>query len=332
MVDRLEGEVRKTVTVLFCDVTGSTSLGEQLDPESLRALMSRFFEEMRAVLERHGGTVEKYIGDAVMAVFGIPAVHEDDALRAVRAASEMRDALASLNKELERDRGVTIASRIGVNTGDVVAGDAAARQSLVTGDAVNVAARLEQAAAPGEILIGAPTMSLVRDAVVAVPVESLTLKGKTHEVPAFRLVGVAHDGLGVARRLDTPMVGREQELDALHNAFARAIRDRSCVVATILGTAGVGKSRLTHEFLAGLPDAPVVVRGRCLSYGDGITYWPVVEMLTAVAGVVDADGPSEIRAKLEALLRGANDAAIASERLAEFLGLAGATASPEETH
>ena len=179
MDDRPGGEVRKTVTVLFCDITGSTSLGEQLDPESLRSLMSRFFEEMQAVLERHGGTVEKYIGDAVMAVFGIPAVHEDDALRAVRAAAEMRDALASLNKELERDRGVTIASRIGVNTGDVVAGDAAARQSLVTGDAVNVAARLEQAAAPGEILIGAPTMSLVRDAVVAEPVEPLTLKGKT---------------------------------------------------------------------------------------------------------------------------------------------------------
>ena len=150
MDDRHGGEVRKTVTVLFCDITGSTSLGEQLDPESLRGVMSRFFEEMQAVLERHGGTVEKYIGDAVMAVFGIPAVHEDDALRAVRAAAEMRDALATLNKELERDRGVTIASRIGVNTGDVVAGDAAARQSLVTGDAVNVAARLEQAAGPGE--------------------------------------------------------------------------------------------------------------------------------------------------------------------------------------
>ncbi len=332
MADPSAGEIRKTVTVLFCDITGSTSLGEQLDPESLRGLMSRFFEEMQAVLERHGGTVEKFIGDAVMAVFGIPTVHEDDPLRAVRAAVEMRDSLASLNKELERDRGVTIASRIGVNTGDVVAGDAAARQSLVTGDAVNVAARLEQAAAPGEILIGAPTMSLVRDAAVAVPVESLALKGKTHEIPAFRLVGVAHDGLGVARRLDTPIVGRQQELDALHNAFARATRDRSCVVATILGAAGVGKSRLTQELLTGLPEASVVVRGRCLSYGDGITYWPVVEMLTAVAGVVGADGPSEIRAKLEALLRGANDAAIASERLAEFLGLAGASASPEETH
>jgi class 3 adenylate cyclase/tetratricopeptide (TPR) repeat protein len=331
VVDRV-GEVRKTVTVLFCDVTGSTSLGEQLDPESLRGLMSRFFEEMRAVLERHGGTVEKYIGDAVMAVFGIPAVHEDDALRAVRAAAEMRDALASLNKELERDRGVTIASRIGVNTGEVVAGDAAARQSFVTGDAVNVAARLEQAAAPGEILIGMPTMSLVRDAVVTESVEPLALKGKTGSVAAFRLVEVGRDELGVARRLDTPMVGRVRELDALREAFARAARERSCVLATILGAPGVGKSRLTREFLADLSDASVVARGRCLSYGDGITYWPVVEMLTAVADISDADGPAEIRSKIGALLRGTDDDAIATERLAEFLGLAGATASPEETH
>jgi class 3 adenylate cyclase len=143
-------EVRKTVTVVFCDVTGSTSLGERLDPESLRRVMSRYFEEMKTVIERHGGTVEKFIGDAVMAVFGIPAVHEDDALRAVRAAAEMRDALEALNKELERDRGVSIASRIGVNTGEVVAGDPATGQALVTGDTVNVAARLEQAAAPSK--------------------------------------------------------------------------------------------------------------------------------------------------------------------------------------
>ncbi len=332
MVDRPGGEVRKTVTVLFCDVTGSTSLGEQLDPESLRALMSRFFEEMRTALERHGGTVEKFIGDAVMAVFGIPSVHEDDAVRAVRAADEMREALASLNKELERDRGVTIASRIGVNTGDVVAGDHTGGQALVTGDAVNVAARLEQAAAPGEILIGETTMRLVHDAVVATAVEPLELKGKAAPVAAYRLEHVAPGAAGVARHLDAPMIGREDELDALRDAFDRAVRDRSCVLATILGTPGVGKSRLTREFLTGLPITSMVVRGRCLSYGDGITYWPVVEMLTVVAGVLEADGPDEIRSKIEALLGGTDDATIASVRLAEFLGLAGATASPEETH
>ena len=145
-------EVRKTVTIVFCDVVGSTAMGEALDPESLRHVMERYFDAMRAAIERHGGTVEKFIGDAVMAVFGVPQVHEDDALRAVRAAAEMREALASLNEELDRDHGTTLACRIGVNTGEVVAG--AGDQTIVTGDAVNVAARLEQAAAPGEILLG----------------------------------------------------------------------------------------------------------------------------------------------------------------------------------
>jgi class 3 adenylate cyclase len=158
-------ETRKTVTVVFVDVTGSTGLGERLDPESLRRVMARYFEEMKAAVERHGGTVEKFIGDAVMAVFGIPSVHEDDALRAVRAAQEMRERLDGLNGELERDWGVALRSRIGVNTGEVVAGDPSAGQTLVTGDAVNVAARLEQSAEPGEILIGETTHHLTRDAV-----------------------------------------------------------------------------------------------------------------------------------------------------------------------
>src|SRR5262245_527073 len=152
-------EVRKTVTVLFCDVTGSTSLGETLDPETVRRVMRRYFDAMRVVLESHGGTVEKFIGDAVMAVFGIPMMHEDDALRAVRAAHEMRERLVGLNEELQTDHGVRIDARIGVNTGEVVAGTTA--QTLATGDAVNVAARLEQAAAPGEILIGAGTQRVV---------------------------------------------------------------------------------------------------------------------------------------------------------------------------
>ena len=147
-------EVRKVVTVVFADVTGSTALGERLDPEALRRVMGRYFDEMAAVIERHGGTVEKFIGDAVMAVFGIPQLHEDDALRAVRAADGMRAGAGALNLDLERDHGVGLAARIGVNTGEVVAGDPSGGQRLVTGDAVNVAARLEQAAAPGEILLG----------------------------------------------------------------------------------------------------------------------------------------------------------------------------------
>ena len=154
------------MTVLFSDVTGSTALGEQLDPESLRAVMARYFELARGVVERHGGTVEKFIGDAVMAVFGVPVLHEDDALRAVRAASDLRAALAGLNENLERDYGTTLELRIGVNTGEVVTGT---EERLATGDAVNVAARLEQAAQPGEILLGPETEALVRGSVVCRP-------------------------------------------------------------------------------------------------------------------------------------------------------------------
>jgi class 3 adenylate cyclase/tetratricopeptide (TPR) repeat protein len=325
-------EVRKTVTVVFCDVTGSTSLGEQLDPESLRRVMSRYFEEMKTVLERHGGSVEKFIGDAVMAVFGIPSVHEDDALRAVRAAAEMRDALETLNKELERERGVTITSRIGVNTGEVVAGDPTGGQALVTGDAVNVAARLEQAAGPGEILIGEATLRFVADAVVAEAVEPLTVKGKAAPVAAHRLEHVAPGVAGVSRRLDAPMVGRDEELRQLRDVFEETVRERACRLATVLGAAGVGKSRLTEEFVAEQEGRALVVRGQCLSYGDGITYWPVVEILTSVAGIVDDDDPHRVRAKLAALFGPSPEASIAVERLAQFLGVAGAEAAPEETH
>jgi class 3 adenylate cyclase len=205
-------EVRKTVTVLFADVTGSTALGERLDPESLRRVMSRFFEEMKGVLERHGGTVEKFIGDAVMAVFGVPTLHEDDALRALHAASAMRERLVSLNAELERDFGIRLEARIGVNTGEVVTGEAASGERLATGDAVNVAARLEQAAAPGEILLGAQTLELGRDALEVEPVEPLPLKGKTDPVAAYRLLRVLEGAPSFERRLDAPLVGRREEL------------------------------------------------------------------------------------------------------------------------
>src|ERR1043166_1358676 len=166
-------EMRKVVTVLVCDVTGSTALGERIDPESLRRVMSRYFETAKTVVERHGGTVEKFIGDAVMAVFGVPTVHEDDALRAVRAASELRGGLADLNDELQASYGTRLELRIGVNTGEVVTGT---EERLATGDAVNVAARLEQAAEPGEILLGEETCRLVRDGVECDPAEPIQAK------------------------------------------------------------------------------------------------------------------------------------------------------------
>src|SRR3954468_6382510 len=221
-------ELRKTVTALFCDMTGSTTLGESVDPEALRALLTRYFERMREIVERHGGTVEKFIGDAVVAVFGVPVVREDDALRACRAAVEMRDALPELG----------VNCRIGVNTGEVVT---TADESLATGDAMNVAARLEQAAQPGEVLIGEPTFSLVREAVVAEPIDPLSLKGKAEPVPAFRLVSVL---ASVERSHLSRFVGRERELALIGEAWQRAQEQSRCELVTVVGEAGVGKSRL----------------------------------------------------------------------------------------
>src|SRR5207344_1444959 len=169
-------EVRKTVTILFSDVAGSTAMGDALDPEAVRRVMGQYFDVCRSVIEFHGGTIEKFIGDAVMAVFGVPVVHEDDAMRAIRAADGIRAALARLNEDFESQQGVRLVVRTGVNTGEVMAGDPGAGQAFVSGDAVNVAARLEQVAPPGEILLSGSTLGLVRDAVDVEPVEPLALK------------------------------------------------------------------------------------------------------------------------------------------------------------
>ena len=313
--DPVATDVRKVVTIVFADVTGSTALGERLDPEALRRVMGRYFDEMASVIERHGGTVEKFIGDAVMAVFGIPRLHEDDALRAVRAAAQMREALASLNEELEREHGEGLAARIGVNTGEVVAGDPAAGQRLVTGDPVNVAARLEQAAAPGEILIGDPTFRLVKDAVDVEPVDALPLKGKEERVPAFRLGTVAPDVAGHERHLDSPMVGRAKELSLLEHALERAVSERTSHLFTLMGPAGVGKSRLVHEFLAGARAGATVLRGRCLSYGEGVTFFPLDDVVHQAAGIAQDDTADEARGKLTSLVEGAPDA----ERIASLV-------------
>src|SRR5262245_11904442 len=285
---------RKTVTVLFCDVTGSTELGESVDPEALRDTLARYFERMKSIVERHGGTVEKFIGDAVMAVFGVPTAHEDDALRAVRAAEEMREALPELGLQ----------ARMGLNTGLVVTGS---EERLATGDAVNVAARLEQAAEPGEVLLGAQTLALVQEAVEVQPVEPLELKGKSEPVPAHRLLRV----LGTPeRRHETRFVGRERELALLRETWERALTERRCELVTIVGDAGVGKSRLVAEALAPLDTA--TVRGRCLPYGEGITYWPVVEVLKQLDTLPpDADAAAAVRSLL-----GEGDTSASAEEIA----------------
>jgi class 3 adenylate cyclase len=314
------GDVRKVVTVLFSDVTGSTSLGERLDPESLRQVMARYFDEMKQALEAHGGTVEKFIGDAVMAVFGIPTLHEDDALRAVRAAVEMRQRLARLNQDLERDRGITIVTRTGLNTGEVVAGDPSTGQTLVTGDAVNVAARLEQAAQPGEILIGEDTHRLLREAVVAEPVEPLALKGKEQRVAAYRLQEVLPGAEAVRRHLDSPMIGRDRQLALMKQAFEASVEDRACQLFTVIGSPGVGKSRLVQEFVASVAGRSTVLRGRCLPYGEGITYWPVAQMVQEAASITSQDSAPAAEAKLATLIVEPERDAV-SERLLQAIGL-----------
>ena len=280
--------------MLFCDLTGSTALGETLDPERLRALLARYFEQMQAIVERHGGTVEKFIGDAVMAVFGVPVLHEDDALRALRSAVEMRDALPGLG----------LAGRIGVMTGEVVTGT---EERLATGDAVNVAARLEQVAQPGEVLIGQSTLALVRNAVEVEPVEPLELKGKAAPVPAYRLLRVRE---APERRHGALFVGRKRELALVCEAWERIKTEQRCELVTVVGDAGVGKSRLAAEVLASME--ATVVRGRCLPYGEGITYWPVVEVLKQL----EVMPPEEAAAVAIRSLLGESEAATSAEDIA----------------
>ncbi len=316
-------ETRKTVTVVFCDVVGSTALGERTDPETLRRVMSRYFDAMRGVLERHGGTVEKFIGDAVVAVFGIPVVHEDDALRAARAAVGMRDALEALNAALTGEGAPTLSIRVGVNTGDVVAGDPAAGQALVTGDAVNVAARLEQAAVPGEILIGALTYQLIANAVIVEATEPLDLKGKAQPLAAYRLLKVSAEAEGYIRRTDSPLVGRDHERELLGQAFARVAHEQSCGLVTVLGSPGVGKSRLTEEFLGSVSAEATVVRGRCLPYGDGITFWPVAEVVRSVAALGEETDPEVVTAAIRVAIEATesdDDTPIIAARVAQVIG------------
>ncbi|MGE5272819.1 MAG: ATP-binding protein [Verrucomicrobiota bacterium] len=319
--------MRKTVTVVFCDVADSTGLGEQLDPEALRHVLDRYFTRARDIFERHGGTVEKFIGDAVMAVFGVPAVHEDDALRAVRAAAELHEAVPRLTDDPGGPK-VELALRVGVNTGEVVAGRDVTGERLVTGDAVNTAKRLEEAAQQGEVLLGPATYALVRNAVEVDQLPPISLKGKRHAMQAYRLRTVTSGAPGVARRLDSPLVGRVDELAVLKGVFDEALATRECRLVTVLGPAGIGKTRLSREFVAAYPDAHHV-SGRCLPYGDGITYWPLVEVIRQVAGLHGDEPPSVAHARLSRLLDGVEDADQIVRGVTAVLALGGEASADE---
>ena len=315
---------RKTVTVVFSDIANFTPLGEALDPEVMRKVMEQYYAVVRRELERHGGTVEKFIGDAAMAVFGIPTVHDDDALRAVRAAVDLRTALGGLNQELEETHGVRLAIRTGVNTGEVVAGDPTDRQSFATGAAVATAQRLEAAARSGEILLGDSTYRLVSNAVLVEPMEPLELKGKAEPVRAWRLLGVVEGAPPFPRRLDTPMVGREDELAALETELDAADRERRCRLATIVGPAGIGKSRLGNEVFSATRGRATTLVGRCLEYGEGITYWPLRGIVLSATGSLTQEGIAQF-------LEGAEDADRIANTLAGAVGSEEAPPGGEET-
>ena len=314
--------------MVVSDLSGSTALGERLDPESLSQVMARYYEAMRAVVLHHGGTVEA-VGDAVHAVFGVPAAHEDDALRAVRAAAGMHAALAELNQRLATDGRVRLELHTGVNTGEVVAGDPNLG-SLVVGDAVNLAARLEQAAGPGEILLGRGTWSLVRDAVEVEPPQVVAVPGRRDGEPAYRLLAVRPGTAGRARRLDAPFVGRASELQLFRWAYERAANEAALHLLTVLGGPGVGKTRLVLEAAAGLAGDPAVLVGRCLPYGNGSTFWPLAEVVRQAAGIGLDDPPAAARAKLAAVVEADPDGALVAERIGQLIGLEAAPAPIEE--
>jgi class 3 adenylate cyclase/tetratricopeptide (TPR) repeat protein len=317
----------KTVTVLFTDMVDSTSLGERFDPESLHSVMRDYFGAIRSVVEHYGGSVEKFIGDAVVAVFGIPALHEDDALRAVSAAAEIHRSIDELSARLQRDAGVTIQVRTGVNTGEVLSQATGGASGRLVGDAVNVAARLQQSAAPGEILIGPATHHLVRDRVRSDLLEPLVVKGRTAPVVAHRLLEVLAAPVSHARPR-TPIVGRDREVRLLCETLDRVVADRTPHLFTVLGAPGVGKSRLVAELDD--EESAGVLHGRCLPYGDGITYWPLAEIVQAAAGIESGDAPEAARARLAASAGDDEEAAAVAERVAQVLSLSEAGATTDD--
>ncbi|MEX2547726.1 MAG: adenylate/guanylate cyclase domain-containing protein [Chloroflexota bacterium] len=289
-------EERKVATILFADVTGSTDLGEQLDPERVRAMLQDYFRQMSRVIEEWAGTVEKYIGDAVLAVFGVPTAREDDPIRALNAATDMLAQIDRMNDDFESRHGVRLAVRIGVNTGEVLApaGARTGGQFLVSGDPVNVASRLQEAAEPGSVMVGERTWAVARNAFSFTEPISLQVKGKREPVLARRLgAPTGEEGRGV--RFQAPMVGRERELETLVGLLDEAIETEQPRLVVVSGSAGIGKSRMLREFISAATERHeglVALRGRCLAAGHGITFWALGEILRAACGI-SLDEPVE---------------------------------------
>jgi class 3 adenylate cyclase len=309
------------VTALFCDLVGSTGLGQRLDAEPLRRFLDRYFEVMAAVLERHGGTVEKFIGDAVVGTFGIPVAHEDDAFRAVRAALEMVEASVELEAELH-DPGLRTRVRIAINSGEVFADEGAARRGSIGGDVYNTAARLQSVADPGDVLVSGSAEPMLRGKVDLAPLGPVELRGKTGKVTVYRVLGVH----SVPVRVETPFVGRDRRLASLREALEDAVEARACVLVTVLSPPGVGKSRLAAAFTDTLREEATVLVGQTPSYGVGVTFAPLAELLAQAAG--SPSGEAEVvAARLGQRLSAQPDGQALAERIAQVLGVGEARAS-----
>jgi class 3 adenylate cyclase/tetratricopeptide (TPR) repeat protein len=310
-------EARKKVSVLFLDIVGSTQLAERLDPEPLREIMDRYFAACAGCVSEHGGEVEKFIGDAIMAVFGATIAHEDDAVRAVRAAASALAALRDLNAQFATRYQVTLEARCGVCTGDVMVITQAGGFRVI-GDATNTASRLQTAAPPGQILIDADTATMVRSHVSLEPVEPLRLKGKTRPVPAYRVIDP--EAADEAPRA-APFIGRDDELADLRQSYRRALREQQVCLVTVLGAPGIGKSRLVQEFTEALPHGEtILLAGRCSAYGHGITYKPLTEMLDSFPGGWPALArrlePNGLAARTLDTLTGGNVSTVGTEDIA----------------
>jgi len=276
---------RKLATVMFVDLVDSTALVTASDPEVVRRRVNRYFEHVSRCIEALGGTVEKFAGDAVMAAFGVPLVHEDDAERALRAALQILSTLEELGLQV----------RIGIEAGEVVVEEI--ESTFATGDAVNIAARLQQNAPEGAILIGQGVLRLAGAVVDAEEFAAIDVRGRDEPLRTWRLLAVR--GWSGRPLAAAPLVGREAELELLQNTYARAVRDRRAQLVTVFGEPGIGKSRLVHEFVEGVERA-TILRGRCLPFGEGITYWALAEMVKQSAGITDDDPVSEAFDKLRA--------------------------------